>query len=349
MEGRVTELAIIATQLEAARCPEEVFGFTVATVNSAFRHILRVVHPDFNASAPALAQAVTARLNMFKTLADQRIKSGTYGKGLPLPEYEVIELAGEKVQAQPIAGDVADVYVGADRVVKVARAHDDNDLLRAERKALLVLNKKVMMPIRAGFVTLVTEQQLGKREVNVLEVLPKGFVTLEAVRRSKGSVESRALVWIFKRLLSVLDWTHHCGFVHGGVLPQHVWVYPDNDGTKTNPHPYKHTIRLTGWCSAVEYASRTRLSTWVPAWKSHYPPELVLKQAVVPASDIYMAAQLIDWLSDDAVPSPLQDVLRKCLQSDVAKRYQSCGEVFQAWVQAAEQAYGPPKWVEFNL
>lgn len=345
----MTELALIAVKLEAVQCPEDVFGANIDGVKNTFRHILRVVHPDFNGGA-ALAHAVTERLNQLKKVADERVQAGTYGKKLPLLEYETIEIEQYSVRRKPSVGDVADIYTSANHVLKIARSVDDNDLIRAERKTLTVLNKTVTMPVRAGFPTLVRDFQLGKREVNVLEKLPKGFVSVESVRRHTA-LDLRALIWIFKRILSMLGWVHHCGFVHGGVLPQHVWVYPDNDGTKTNPHPYKHTVRLLGWCSSVEYAQRTRLSTWVPAWKAHYPPELLLKRALVPASDIYMAAALIGYLYGQPLnlPDPLKTVLLRCTEPDLARRYKSVDQVFQVWVQAAEKVYGPPKWVDFNI
>lgn len=347
----MTNLQLTAMRLEAATCPEDIFG---SDVKKMFHYLARIVHPDFNSTEPILAQATTASLLSLKTVADARLTDGTYGKNLPLVENIPISIGAYSVGRKPLVGDIADIYLSVDDAVKVARNADDNDLMRAEQYALGLVGKKVKGPVVKGF-PVMTEHFLHRgREVNVLEAVPQGFVTAEYIHGKLPQVPGQALVWMFKRILSVLDWTHHLGLVHGAMLPCHVLFYPDNDGTTTNPHPYKHTARVVDWCYSVKYEERTRLSSWVPRWEAHYPPELLLKQSVSPASDIYMAAALIMYLSDGkaltgGLEKPLSSILVKCMQPDIAKRYQSCGEVFAAWVKAAEHVYGTPKWVDFNL
>lgn len=360
----MSELSFVATQLEMATTPEDAFGERQAELRGAFAKLLRMVHPDHNHTEQVLAHAVTERLLRLKAVADERVAAGTYGRRLPLPEYEVFEICADKgdvrwpVLRKPIVGDVADIYLQPTNAygklgaaIKVARSKDDNDLMRAERSAIKLLNKEVFTMVKEGFPKLLDGFQVDSREANVMERLPVGFITGQEVnRRLPKGVDARSLVWTFKRVLSMLDWTHHLGLVHGAVLPQHVLFYPDNDGTTTNPHPYKHTARLVGWGNSVEYKQRTRLSTWCPSWKDHYPRELILKASVGPSSDIYMAARLIKYLAvTTKLPNPLASVLVRCLHDDTAKRYQSCGEVFAAWVRAAEEVYGAPKWIDFNV
>lgn len=344
----MSELSMVYDSLQKARCPEDVFGSSIKT---SFRRLLRAVHPDRNQGALPTANKATELLNQLKDVADKRVENGTWGLRLPLPAYEVVVL-GEvyTVARKPVVGDIADLFFNETAVVKIARSADDNDLMRAERSALELLDKKVTTVVRAGFPHLLGNFIEGKREANVLERLPQGFVTLQEIHNRMPVVDGRALVWIFKRLLMVLDWTHHYNLVHGAILPQHVLLYPDNDGTTTNPHPYKHTIRLVDWCYSIKYEERTRLSSWCPAWKTHYAPELIAKKSVGPTSDLYMAAMLISYLGDSAViPGPLWSVLSRCLDHDIKRRYQTVTEVFEAWQKAAKVVYGAPKWVDFNL
>lgn len=366
----MNELTLVADRLAAARSPEEVFGAGDAvSVKAAFRHLLRVVHPDFNGDA-VVAKVATERLNVLRTLAEVRLANGTWGKRLPLPEHTPIAIGEYLVHPKPIHGDLADVYRGTDKsvLVKVARTADDNDLLRAERVALRMLDGGVVGLVRDGVPRLVDEFQVAsgaglKREVNVLERMD-GFHTMEQVADKIGFVDARTIVWMFKRLLVLLEWTHKCGLVHGAVLPSHVMAYPDNaealgiavdvvGGKRVDHlrHPYKHTLRLVDWCYSVEYAGRTRLSAWVPAWESHYPPELREKREVLPSSDVYMAACLMDCLMGNftEMEEPLTDVLMRCMEDDPAKRFANTGDVFDAWMQAAEIVYGPPRWHDFNL
>lgn len=340
----MSELSLVLETLTNARCPEDVFGGSLQT---SFRSLLRAVHPDHNKNDPLAVQA-TVLLNELKTVAEERVAAGTWGNRLPLPAFETIELGGYSVTRKPVVGDVADVYLGELHVVKVTRNTDDNDLMRAERQALTLLGTKVTTVVRSGFPKVLHTFQSGRRETNVLERTP-GFITAAEVHSRLPVLEGRALVWMFKRLLMMLDWTHHYGIVHGAILPPHVLFYPDNDGATTNPHPYKHTARLIDWCYSVEYKNRTRLSSWIPAWKDHYPPELLLKQSVGPSSDIYMAAMLMFYLGRGNTPHPLYEVLLKCTEQEPALRYQKAEDVFRDWTAAARAVYGAPKWVDFNL
>lgn len=360
----MSELGLIATVLKTAQCPEDAFGTNSPhELRTVFHQILKVVHPDRNGNN-ALSTKTTELLTRLKAVADERVAAGTYGKRLPLPEYETLDILADKdgtgwpVLRKPVVGDVADVYFqpenayGKGAVIKVARSTDDNDLLRAERSALKALNAKVITVVGEGFPKLLDNFQVRGCEANVLSRAPQGFITVQEVHKRLTMVDARSLVWIFKRILSCLDWTHHLGFVHGGILPSHVLLYPDNDGMTTNPHPYKHTARILGWCNSVEYKTRTRLSTWSPSWKRHYPPELLLKKEVLPSSDLYMAAALIVYLNGGTaatLPPQLQNVILKCLREDTRERYQNCGDVFIAWVKAAEATYGHPRWMDFNV
>lgn len=345
----MTELMVVYRQLEKARCPEDVFGKDERVLRHQYRYLARVVHPDVNGNAME-AHKATGMLNRLKTIADERVANGTYGDGALLPEHVKIKLAGRAVDKTPLVGDVADIYFGVSEVVKIARSADDNDLMRAERRALKLLHTKILSNARRGVPKLLDEFQVGKRETTVLERFDVGFVTAETVHERLSAVDTRTLVWMFKRLLVLLEWAHHCGLVHGAVLPSHVMFYPDNDGS-TGLDERKHTVRLVDWCYSVEYKNRTRLSAWVPALEAHYPPELLLKQSVTPSSDIYMAAKLMVYLAGGVteLPEPLFAVLRKCLQADLDRRYQKVADAFHDWQKAAELVYGPPKWVAFVL
>lgn len=338
------DLSLIIDKLDSACCPEDVFG---TDLTSGFRTLAKVCHPDV--SAHPLAEQAFQMLTAMKEEADARVKAGTWGKKILLARCVPLEIGGIQVKRSPHVGDISDVYRARfkELLVKVARSFEDNDLMRAEREALKTLDR-VPEPVRDGIPKLSTSFQVDgikKRVVNVIERFP-GFWTAQEIH-SVTKVDERTATWMFKRILSVLSWTHHFELIHGAVLPSHVMFYPDNDGGTVDKR--KHTVRLVDWCYSLNFKTRTRLSAWVPAWKDLYAPELLEKTYLGPESDLYMAAQLVLYLTQGPLPKPLQTVMNKCLRRDPAKRYRKAGEVLDAWSEAATEAFGTPKWHDFNL
>lgn len=350
------ELELINAKLDGACCPEDIFGAGDPT--TVFRQLAKACHPDRHPTQKPLAEDTFDKLSKLKYHADLRIKDGDWGKNIPLPHCVPLTIDKYKVKAKPIVGDICDLYPveGKDLLVKVARSNDDNDLLRAEANALKILTG-IDGPVRKGVPELKDFFQLDgkwKREANVITNFP-GFYRASDVHLIKV-IDARTAVWMFKRLLVLLGWVHHFGLVHGAILPPHVLFYPDNDegspyalpGKDRFKDDRKHSIRLIDWCYSVNYKDRTRLSSWVPAWKDHYAPELIDKSYIGPASDIYMAAYLI-WYLCGTLPKSLQTILTKCLDPDYKKRYQKTGDVFEEWKAAATKEFGSPKWIDFNL
>lgn len=345
-----TEVQVVFDKLEAACCPEDIFG-SGDDPTVVFKKLARVVHPDRNPTEPIAEQAFQ-KLNELKQEADARVKNGRWGKRIPLPHCVPMEIGKYKAKHHPRIGDIADLYTveGGKALIKAARSHDDNDLLRAE-VAALKLFAAIDGPVRNGVPELIDNfwiEGVWKREANVITRF-SGFVTAQEVHAKIDKLDIRTSVWMFKRILSLLTWVHHFHLVHGAILPPHVMFYPDNDGNSTDIDPRKHSIRLVDWCYSVNFKQRTRLSSWVPAWQDHYAPELLAKSFIGPASDIYMAAKLIVYLCGSKFPAALGKVLKKCLDSDPAKRYQKAGDVLNDWKEAAAKEFGSPKWIDFNL
>ena len=342
----MSDLQLMLDRLKAAQCPEDVFGS--GDLAAAYRKLARACHPDLHKEP--LAGEIFQQLTRIKEAADERQRDGRWGQRLPLPGKEPLRVGGYLVRRDPVKGEIADVYntvKGLNLVVKVARSHEDNDLMRAEAVALTAL-KAIPTPVLAGVPTLKESfavDGVWKRHANVLTAYP-GFVTAEQVR-GLMVVDARSAVWIFKRLLAVLSWAHHFGWVHGAILPPHVLFYPDNDGGAARD-ARKHTVRLIDWCYAVEYKTRTRLSSWSPAWEKLYAPELLNKKSIGPESDLYMAAALMRYLGDK-LPPGLEAVLARCLEKNPQRRYEKAEYAMDAWSKAALAEYGSPRWHEFNL
>jgi serine/threonine protein kinase len=74
---------------------------------------------------------------------------------------------------------------------------------------------------------------------------PSGFWgSLAALNeRFAGGLDPRHAVWIWRRMLEVLNFIHSHGWSHGNVRPEHALV-----------HPRDHGVRLIGWPSAKKGA-----------------------------------------------------------------------------------------------
>ena len=344
----MSELELIYEKLDNACCPEEVFG-TGDDPGVVFRKLARACHPDRFPDDQKKAKEVFQKLTALKDAADDRVKKGVWGKRIPLPHCVPLRIGKYRAKPHPRVGDIADLYTvdGGKALIKVARHHEDNDLLRAEVSALHTL-QGIKTIVSDGLPVLIDNFWVDgtwKREANVLSFFP-GFISAQTVR-AKMTVDARTAVWMFKRILALLSWVHHFGLIHGAILPPHVLFYPDNDG-RNMVDPRKHSIRLVDWCYSVDFKQRTRLSSWAPSWQGHYAPELLAKKYIGPASDLYMAAQLIRYLCGK-LPAELESVLMKCLDADPAKRYEKAGEVLEDWKQAAAKEFGNPKWHDFNV
>jgi len=75
---------------------------------------------------------------------------------------------------------------------------------------------------------------------------PSGFwgslATLN--ERFAAGLDPRHAVWIWRRMLEVLNFVHNHGWAHGDVRPEHALV-----------HPQDHGVRLIGWSSAKKGAA----------------------------------------------------------------------------------------------
>lgn len=61
--------------------------------------------------------------------------------------------------------------------------------------------------------------------------------------RFASGLDARHAVWIWRRMLEVLNFVHSHGWSHGDVRPEHALV-----------HPQDHGVRLIGWASAKKGA-----------------------------------------------------------------------------------------------
>jgi hypothetical protein len=251
------------------------------------------------------------------------------------------------------AGDVADVH-RADAgmewsyVLKVARAASGNALLDNESLVLTRLlaragestYRKYLPDLISSFWT----EDGPRLRVNVFRDQP-GLYTLERVHERHPALEGRHLAWVFKRLLTVLGFSHRQGAVHGAVLPCHVLL--DVVG---------HGARLVGWGQSV--APGRPLAAIVSRYRDWYPPEVLNQRPASPGTDLFLAARCLIYLAGgdpvrnrmpDAVPAPLRRFVASCLLEGPTMRPRDAWALLDELDALLRRLYGAPEYVPLEM
>jgi serine/threonine protein kinase len=252
------------------------------------------------------------------------------------------------------AGDVADVYLardwnnsrvdsGQEFVLKVSRVPEGLTLLDNEQTVLADLLAAAGDTTYRDYLPALAESfpardRFSKR-VNVFRHEP-GLFTLEQVHAKHPGLDGSHLAWIFKRLLTILGFSHRQGIVHGAVLPCHVLLHTAN-----------HGLRLVGWGQSVPTGEQVRVV--VDRYRDWYPPEILDKQPVSPGTDLFLAARCLIYLADgdpvrdrmpEAVPVPLRRFIKSCLLEGLRMRPADAWQLQDEFDDLLQHLYGSPKF-----
>jgi hypothetical protein len=256
-------------------------------------------------------------------------------------------------------GDVADIHLAATAseshtatetlyLLKVARVPQDNAHLNLERKNLTrllgVAGNTTYRNYLPALVDSFPTTGRSPRQINVFRWEP-GFHTLEQLHEQHPALDGRHLAWIFKRLLTVLGFSHRQNILHGAVLPCHALI-----------HAGGHGLRLVGWGRSVAVGQRIRT---VPArYHDWYPSEVQHQQPASPATDLFLAARCLVYLAGgdpvtnrmpEAVPPPMRRFLQTCLLESAAMRPDDAWALVEDFDELLHALYGPPKFHELTL
>jgi serine/threonine protein kinase len=155
---------------------------------------------------------------------------------------------------------------------------------------------------------------------------PSGFWgSLAALNdRFASGIDPRHAVWIWRRMLEVLNFVHGHGWCHGDVRPEHCLV-----------HPQDHGVRLIGWASAQKCAN-----------------------ANDKAADLCRSARVVQVLLcgtngpgnlPGTVPTGLGQLVTKAATDDDFIRSQSVERLDTLLQAEAKSAFGPPKFVPLMI
>lgn len=362
MPNTETELELFALQLDAVKEPEDLFGKLdgppadqLPLASTLYKRFARIAHPDRYAGDPVLfklAEVTFSRLSELWHRCQTKIMNASYGNkvvGTVASRTETFLL-----QRLVATGDVAALYVatgaGPDPVlVKAARGPASNPFLEREVAALQEF-RRVIAPSLAAFIpevksSFLVKQPGGMRAVTVFKYDHRWRPLPDVLAQYPQGLDPRHLIWIGKRLMSVLGGAHEAGIVHGAVLPEHVLIRPAD-----------HALCLVDWCFSTP--DGTPIAAVPAARKEWYPPEVHAKRPVGAQADLYMAARVLMYVANpgetppqvvsDRVPDRVRRVLAPCLLKP-AYRPPSAWAVYDALDKAALRVYGEPKFVQLDV
>lgn len=339
--------------LKKATCPEDVFGKTDrAGVKAAWVGLCFTTHEDKHTDpdAKALARDAFSLLTVWIEEARVKLEAGTYGDGTRVKKAEPVVIS-TKDQSYTIvdgslrAGAVCDLFLATNKddkkvVLKLARSKKDNDLLATEVKHLKKLrdgDQKFYMPYLSNSFALE-----DGRQVNVLAYRDWPSAQ-DAIEAYPDGIDPRDVVWMWKRALSALHYTHFNGIVHGAMTPDHIMLDLANHGAK-----------LVGWCNSVP--ANTALKLMNTKYESYYPEEVTKKDKATCSTDVYMLAKtVVALLGGDAkafstsVPKRMSSLLRACLIKGQYARFGNAIDVFSELDKALVPMFGPKVFREFKM
>lgn len=255
----------------------------------------------------------------------------------------------ERVLAQ---GDVATIYYGrctaganggAEVVAKVAQEVADNSFILAEIQALKLLhNGEGAQRKQLPAVLDVFHDQSGRAGL----VLPwlEGYDGAALRERFSGGVPPEHVIWIGRRMLSVIGFAHNLGVLHGNIEPAHIVVRARD-----------HHVALIDWCYAIVEPARTQqgFRVYNPQYSG---PEVAEKKPPIPASDLYSIGRVMLHLlggdlqtgdMPDSVDAKLQRFVRYLTRTSPLQRAQDAWEMFSELGRLRGQIYGPHRFQEF--
>jgi serine/threonine protein kinase len=141
--------------------------------------------------------------------------------------------------------------------------------------------------------------------------------------RFAAGLDPRHAVWIWRRMLEIMNFIHTNGWCHGDVRPEHALVHPPN-----------HGVRFIGWSSARKGAGEKDQ-----------------------AADLCRSARVVQVLLcgtsgpnlPDSVPAGLARLVTRAATDEGFCRSQG-GDGLDAQLRAeATVAFGPPSYVPFEI
>lgn len=299
---------------------------------------------------PADLQPEPANLQAGRSAADAASADpGPYRSAAPALDLRVTVGGSSRSFPEHLGdGDLAAIWRapgddGDACVAKVAHAAADNDLLFNEAETLQRLHagdarQRALLPqLHDRFFT------ADGRAGNLLGFV-EGHDGVALRARLPRGVPPEHIIWIARRLLSVVGHAHSCGVLHGNIEPAHVIVRPRD-----------HRVVLIDWCYALFEPGRTGQG-FRAIHDEYSAPEVAQRGPPTPPADLLSVGRTLAFLLGgdplslelpEHVPDPIQRFVRYLARPSRLQRAQDAWDMFAELERIRELVYGPHVFREF--
>lgn len=323
--------------------PQTVLGVEPAAtpdvIRAAYLKLAARYHPDHNPGDLAAEAKFKDIEAAYRALTKPAATADADVPVAPAPT-----LAGWEIGAGLHKGGIADIYCAksiADSrsgILKIARSARDNPLLASESEALKRLSSDPTLA--RYFPAILGSFEASGRAANVLSPA-EDCLALPAIREHfsvAAPIDFRHVVWMGNRVFEALGIAHRQGVIHGAILPQHLLFRPAD-----------HGLVISDW-TCVTLDGKGRVPYIVPALRSHYPPEVAAKRTPTPATDLYMAAAALSYLTGTVqIPRAFKPLFEWCLAESPSARPTDPWDLLDKWKAAAKSTYGEPRFIPLIL
>jgi serine/threonine protein kinase len=353
------ELEQLAKQLAQATKPEDVFG-GVADENSLrkrYHSMAKIAHPDVHPirEDKLLAQVTFNQLVEWFNRAAGKLHSGSYGEkerivlATARREYEIDEQFEQDETFNFYACRFVEDGRKHQAVIRIVRDPRRNNLSTNEARILDSLRSSrdasKFQPYLPNLLdTFLYDDGRYSRHAAVFEAC-NGWYSLEEVCRAyPHGIDPKDMAWMWRRLLAVLGFAHANSVIHGAVLPDNVWV-----------HPEQHGLMLRNWFVSVQDGEPiSKLDAPPAGW---YSQEDINRGIPTHGMDINMSAKcMIYLLGGDAerrtIPDSVPHAMRAFLRGSSlpGKRApQNAWAVRQDFDDLLQRLWGERKFHPFTM
>ncbi|MCP4158266.1 MAG: protein kinase [bacterium] len=368
------ELNMLYKNIQEAVKSEDLFGVPerisledkdklTGIIKDIYHRFARIAHPDkySDEDNKEVATDAFSTLNELYNFALDKIQNGTYGKGFSddsVNEDNEILIETEKrqyyIKSTLAQGDLSTVYGGecsgteeneGKIAIKVIEDPADNDLMQNEARILKLLHQEATKFSR-HLPVLLDRFKTSDGQAGIIMKRIAGYDLYTIREKYKKGIPSHHIIWIFRRVLSVLGFAHSKGIIHGNIDPSHIMV-----------RPHDHNVFLVDWCYSI-YKPAITGQGFKALNEDYSPPEVAQTKPPIPASDLYSLGKCMLYLlggdpknesMPDSVDQRIQRFIKFFLRKSPIQRPQDAWEMYLKLDALREEVFGPHQFRVFEM
>lgn len=342
-------LTEIELELSKITHPEELFGFDLSRVQAVkvFKKYKQFTHEDkYTDKDKKLAHDLFIQINNLWSKALYKFRAGTYGNTSTIPIGDDVIISSKDNDYEIIGsfdtGNLCNVYYDSHHVIKIAKSHNDNELLDREKTVLDIFKEcgtDILTSTTPKLVESFDIRNVSKEKlrVNVLDYYKDYYPLSKIKEKYPDGLDPRHIIWIWKRLLMTLGFVHKENIVHGCINLDNILVNPIN-----------HSVMIIDWCYSVTSGSPLVLID--EKYTGYYTKDVFDKHNVTSSLDIYMVAKCIeDIINIDNCPKTMYNTIKSGLIVNKSMQYKDAWEMYDLISDLGSHLYGKSKFIELVM